>query len=595
MKLAHGLLLGLLALLAAAPAAACDLDCTLDRELRSQGLVGAVYALVEGDNTRIGAAGLANAVTRQPLRADSKVHIGSVTKTMLALGVLRLATQNRVDLDAPLADLLPQLPLDNPWHATRPVTLRHLLDHTAGLDDLRLWQFFTLRVSPRAPLADAFAHPKDLLRIRVEPGTRFSYSNMGYTLAGMVLEEITGERYESWLDRELLQPLHMSDSTFEFVGQAGPRADARLAWGHFDDQSLAEAQPVWLRPAAQFTTTAADMARVAKFLLSDGRIGGAPFIDDALLRQMGGARTDAASAGLGVGYALGLTTRDRHGAVGRCHSGNIIGFRAMLCIYPQERAAFFIAQNSDSETAQYTRFDELMIRELGVATPGPPVYSNAPSPAAWQGRYVPAPSRFETFRYLDLLFDSVEVRSDGAYLVLQRWGAEPLRLEPVGSRLYRAPDRQWASHVLMARDQELFIGEGTRTLRKIGAPVLALNRLSLVLGLAGLTTLMFLIPWRAWRRGEPWLQPASLALMLLLAPLPLFALQPFLALGDLTPASAALFIASCALSLLIAGHAIWAARARLPSWPVHVIASVLVLQWCATLFAWDLMPFATWR
>ncbi len=587
----------MLLLLASVPAVACDLDCSLERELRAQGLAGAVYAIVEGDVTRTGAVGVANAATNQPMRPDSKVHIGSVTKTMLALGVMRLATQGRVDLDARLADLMPQIAHDNPWHARSPVTLRHLLDHTAGLDDLRLWQFFTQRVGPRAPLSDAFAHPKHLLRVRVEPGTRFSYSNMGYTLAGMVIEEITGERYESWLHRELLHPLQMSDSTFEFVSQRGPQADSRLAWGHFDDLSLAEAQPVWLRPAAQFTTTAADMARVARLLSDDGRIGGVPFIDDALLRQMGGARTEAAAAGLGVGYALGLTTRDRHGAVGRCHSGNIIGFRAMFCVYPSQQKAFFIAQNSDSETAQYGRFDELLIRTLGVATPGPPVYPNAASPAAWQGRYVPAPSRFETFRYLDLLFDSVTAHADGAQLELRRWGAEPLRLEPVGSHLYRAPDRQWASHVLLASGEDHLISEGTRTLRKIPAYVFTLNWLSLCLGAASLLTLLIVIPWRAWRQGELWLQPASLAWVLLLLPAPLFAVQPFLALGDLTAASASLFVASVALPLLMAAHAVWAlrSRGRLISWRVHFIASALVLQWCAALAAWDLMPFATWR
>ena len=196
---------------------------------------------------------------------------------------------------------------------------------------------------------------------------------MGYTLAGMVIEAVTREPYETWLDRELLRPLQMSDSTFGFVSQVGARADPRLAWGHFDDLSLAEAQPVWLRPVAQFTTTAADMAEVARFLMGDGRIGGTPFIDELCCGRWR-ARTDAAAAGLEVGYALGLTNRDRHGAVGFCHSGNIVGFRAMLCMYPEAQKAYFMSINSDSETAQYARFDELMTRALGVVHPVAPVY-----------------------------------------------------------------------------------------------------------------------------------------------------------------------------------------------------------------------------
>jgi CubicO group peptidase (beta-lactamase class C family) len=93
----------------------CDLDCLLERELREQGLAGAVYSIVEGEQTRVGAVGLANHDARKPMRAESRVHVGSVAKTLLALGVLRLATQGRLELDDPVAKLLPQVALENPW------------------------------------------------------------------------------------------------------------------------------------------------------------------------------------------------------------------------------------------------------------------------------------------------------------------------------------------------------------------------------------------------------------------------------------------------------------------------------------------------
>ena len=174
---------------------------------------------------------------------------------------------------------------------------------------MRLWQIFTLRADPRAPLARAFDRDPDLLRVRTEPGSQFSYSNMGFTLAAMAIESITGERYETWLGRELLGPLGMADSTFEFRSQTGPDADARLAWGHQENFEPVAALPVWLRPATQFTTTAHDMTLAMRFLMSDGRIDGAPFIDETLLRAMGRASTEAAKAGLATGYGLGLATR----------------------------------------------------------------------------------------------------------------------------------------------------------------------------------------------------------------------------------------------------------------------------------------------
>jgi CubicO group peptidase (beta-lactamase class C family) len=588
----------LLALSAAAGAGAdCDLQCSLARMLDEEKLAGAVYALVEGEETRVGATGFADYGTRSPMRPDSKVHIGSVTKSVLALGVLRLASQGRVDLDAPLENLLPALTLDNPWKAKSPVTLRHLLDHTSGLDDLRLWHLFSHQSEPRASLNEVFIRNADVLRVRVEPGTRFSYSNMGYTLAGMVIEAVTHERYEAWLDRELLRPLGMSDSTFEFRTQSGPQADARLAWGHFEDFSRAGATAVAVRPATQFTTTAADMAKLARFLMSDARLGGEAFIDEALMKQMAHARTPAATAGLESGYALGLARRDRHGAVGNCHLGNIIGYRAALCVYPEHRKAFFIALNSDSETARYARFDELLTRELQVQAPVMQAIASQVAPVDWQGRYVLTPARFEQFRYLDLLFDSVDVRVEGAGLTVHSLGGATQTLVPVAPALFRLPDRVRASHALLMADGERLISDGSRTFQRISEARFVANWASLVLGLAGLLTLLVLIPWRAWRRREPLIQPASLAWVLLLVTPVLFVTQPFMAIGDVTAASVCLYLTTAALPLLMIAQVVWAwrARTRLKSWRVHGVAAALVLQWCLALWAWDLMPFALWR
>ena len=66
-----------------------------------------------------------------------KFHVGSVTKAVLATGILRLATEGTIDLDQPLSGYLPRLRLDNPWRSHAPVTIRHLLDHTSGMEDAR--------------------------------------------------------------------------------------------------------------------------------------------------------------------------------------------------------------------------------------------------------------------------------------------------------------------------------------------------------------------------------------------------------------------------------------------------------------------------
>lgn len=587
----------LLVLASSRTVGACDLDCSLSRLLAEEKIAGAVYALFDGEAARSGAVGFSHHPDAVPLRTDAKVHVGSIAKTFISLGVLRLVTQGRADLDAPLAMLLPDIGIDNPWQARSPVTLRHLLDHTAGFDDAHLWQVFTRHVDPRAPLSGAFAGGNDLLRVRFEPGSQFSYSNMGYTLAAMAIESVTGERYESWLDRELLGPLEMTDSTFEFRSQTGASADPRLAWGHQEDFTPVSALAVWVRPAAQFTTTANDMIRAARFLLSDGRRDGAAFIDADLLRGMGRATTKAAKAGLEVGYALGLATRDRHGAVGLCHLGDVVGFHAALCVYPEQRKAYFFALNSDNETANYSRFDAQLAKALGVASPASPIAATSVSPD-WRGRYARAPARFESFRYFDLLLDSVVLDVDGDTVILRRIGSQAQPLAPVGPNLLRGPDRTTASHVLLASAGRIAgFSDGNGMFQRVSDLRFFGNWLSLALGALGLLSLMILIPLRRLTRGESLWPPATFALVLMLVPLPLFATQPFVTIGDATPASVALYLATIALPLAMAAHVFWAVRhrRRVRAWPLHVASALLVLQWCAALWTWDLLPFATWR
>jgi len=145
------------------------LTASIEAALVEEGLVGATWALVTPEGTTIGAAGLNDASRQRAMLPDDRVQVGSVAKTLVATGVLALVTQGRVDLDAPVARYLPEVPIENRWESD-------------------------------APLRDGLTHPGGTLRLRHRPGERFSYSNTGYLLLGMLIETVTGTRYERWLD-----------------------------------------------------------------------------------------------------------------------------------------------------------------------------------------------------------------------------------------------------------------------------------------------------------------------------------------------------------------------------------------------------------
>ena len=571
--------------------------------LREEGLVGAAWATLGPDGSiATGAAGFKDARSRAPLRPDHKVHIGSITKTLVATGVLRLVSEGRVRLDTPVAELLPDVRFDNPWAATDPVRVRHLLDHTSGLDDARLWQVFSRNALPDTPLSASFAGDPSLLRIRSRPGSTFSYSNMGYTLLGRTIETATGERYETYLDRQLLGPLGMTDSSFRFVSQAGAQGDARLAMGHFEQGAPQAAVPQYLRPAGQFTTTARDMALFARFLLGDGDIGGERFIDATLLRAMGSpAGTDAALAGLRAGYGLGLSRRDRSGVVGLCHGGSTVGYRAMLCLYPGDRKAFFIALNADSEAADYGRFDELLVRALGIPAQPPAMPAAFPVDLeTWQGIYVPSPNRFQTFAYLDEVLGFATVRREGGRLRLKPFQSDARELAPVGGALFRASDRVAASHVLLTtRDGEKVISDGFQSFRKIDRWQIGLLWASLAAGVTGLGYVLLAgllrATTRSLTRSSPIFYP-WLAILAAFLPLPLFLTQSFLQLGDLTLASGSLALASGLLPLALIYGVVRRFRTGIANWTERLesIAMVGALQWTLVLAAWGLMPITLW-
>ena len=598
------LLLGVITHLA--HAAGGTLEADFAAGLQEEGLAGAVWSEVLPDGkVRTGAAGLRDGARQAPMQADTRVQVGSVAKVALALGVLRLISEDRLTLDTPLQQVLPELALRNPWLASDPVRIRHLLAHTAGLDNVRLWQAFSGKPRPDTPLAEAF-DGGGLLRVRTRPGSRYAYSNMGYGLLGMVIERVTGQPYERYLDAQLLQPLGMADSTFAFVTQAGAQGDPRLAMGHFEHGVAQAAVPQYLRPASQFTTTAADMGKLARFLIGDGKLQGSQFIDLALMGALSEpAGTDAAQAGLATGHGLALAVRDRHNVVGACHPGTAVGFRAMLCLYPEQDSAFFVAFNTDAERADFERFNRLLLRDLELPLRAPaPRGTPAPTVENWQGVYLPSPSAMPGMAWVDAVFGFTRVKWDGESLFLIPFQGEPRELEPLGGLLFRASDRSTASHVLMQEDGKHVLSDGLRSYERASMLRMLVLWGSLVLGVAGLLYVLVVGVWRAalrrLGRGDHLFAPV-LSLLALLLPLPFFYFQSYLRLGDVTIASVLLALTTGALPLATAfGLArCWRSRGTLAeagSWAKwDWVALLAALQLLLVLAWWGLLPLRLWQ
>lgn len=155
------------------------------------------------------AHGLADRGSGRVLTIDDPVRIASITKLHVALGVMRLVEQGRLDLDADVSERLGWR-LRNPAFPDRPITLRLILSHRSSLRDgvdYALPLDTTLEKAVAAPEAWDLEHP---------PGTFFRYSNLGFPVAASVMEAATGERFDRLMDRLVLKPLAL-DACFNWT------------------------------------------------------------------------------------------------------------------------------------------------------------------------------------------------------------------------------------------------------------------------------------------------------------------------------------------------------------------------------------------
>ncbi|MFT7688824.1 MAG: CubicO group peptidase (beta-lactamase class C family) [Candidatus Azotimanducaceae bacterium] len=563
--------------------------------LKQQQLIGLVWSGHSAEGAFIGAAGLANVEQKTAMAIDTKVQVGSVTKTVLALGILRLISEDRLSLDTEVESLLPMLNWQNPWAQEAPIKIRHLLEHTAGLDNIRMWQFLNSSVGPSDSLFDAFPYThKKLLTIRTKPGSQYSYSNMGYALLGLIIEETTNLAYENFLEAALLAPLGMSDSTFYFLHQS---TDPKLAMGYFEDAVAQSSVPTFLRPAGQFTTTAVDMLKFSEFLMGDGVLSNKVFILPELMEQFWTTTsTKAAKGGLIIGHGLGLAARDRHGVLSYCHPGETYGFRAYLCVFPEERKAFFYGVNTDNEAANYELINQLFIKQLSInKISKTPANKNDAKLCRYVGFYNLDPNNMAQFSWIDWMFNSIWISEKGGKLLIQSLQNADQELQNVGEHLFRAKDRRLASHVFLD-EHKMYLSTGLTTYVRNTSYLFFANWISMILGLVGIVYLILRGSWVVLNRDNtmPMVQFLPyLNVMAFVLPAYLFAQQSFLEFGEKTIAATSLAILSGLLPITLIIALIHKCRSKKGN-TLDLIGYIATLQFLLALVYWEVLPLIFW-
>jgi len=226
----------------------------------------------------------------QPVRRDTLFQIASVSKWITAIGVMTLVDAGKVDLDVPVETYLKHWKLPPSEFDHREVTVRRLLSHTAGLTDGLGYGGFgpgqPVQTLPQSltQAADAAPGRDGRVRVGLQPGTQWQYSGGGYTLLQQMIEDVTGESFDAYMHRRVLEPLGMSRSTF--VLPDGDKPDLAEI---FDAEGRRTPYRQYAATgAASLFTSAADLARLiaAHRPGRDGSPPGRSVLRPATLEQM---------------------------------------------------------------------------------------------------------------------------------------------------------------------------------------------------------------------------------------------------------------------------------------------------------------------
>ncbi|MFN8356394.1 MAG: serine hydrolase domain-containing protein [Spirosomataceae bacterium] len=292
--------------------------------MKQEHIMGLMVGVVNRDSVLLQRGfGYADEATRRKVDATTLFRMGSITKSIVALGILKLVEQGKIKLDDSIKEIAPEIPLVNPWEKTHPLQVVHLLEHTSGFDDIKLNRMYTLKKVQTSGKAMMLSQAPSLV-CRWKPGERMAYSNPNYGVLAYLLEKMSGQPFSQFLTQTILKPIGMLSSNLNLDSQTALDTKEYI----FEEGKFIQVPSVTLinGGAGALWSNAKDMTKLLQFFLKQGKGLYAP----TSITDMETAHSSlAVRRGLTNGYALGnrlsflrsnYPMRGHDGLVGTCYS-----------------------------------------------------------------------------------------------------------------------------------------------------------------------------------------------------------------------------------------------------------------------------------
>jgi CubicO group peptidase (beta-lactamase class C family) len=358
------------------------------------------------------------------METDTRFRMASHSKLFTATAIMQLREEGRLRLDDPVTDYLPWFAFRSAAPDDPPVTIEHLLTHSSGLPreagpHWTEWDF---------PTADEIRALMPDREAPFSPEVRWKYSNLAYTIAGMVVEEVSGMSWADYLQANIFDPLGMAASSVD-------RPDPLMATGYGSRMPDGSREVIpfvdarGMAAATGLTSTVEDMARFVSAQFREGPRGGDRLLSTASLREMHRVRMLESTWTRGQGIGFSVQRVDGEIYIG--HGGGYPGYTTQTIVHPDSRVGVVVLTNTnDSNPGQIAReLMETVGRAVGAAT------AEEPEVVAWD----PAWERFAGVYRSRWGMTRVLVMNE-RLVTMDPWApslGDPVELEPLGDGTFR--------------------------------------------------------------------------------------------------------------------------------------------------------------
>ena len=332
-----------------------------------------------------GTFGVSEISSRTAVTEETLFQIGSISKSFTSIALLQLQERGKLDVQAPVTEYLPWFEVKSK-HS--PITLHHLMTHTAGIP----------MGSDATPVPESEVWNLRHLGTSTSPGERFHYSNTGYKALGLVLEEVSGSTYAEAISSAVLRPLGMLETEPVMINEIRPRSAVGYTW-LYDDRPPARNGP--LAPATWFesntgdgciSSTAKDMAKYLRMLLNAGDGPEGRLISEESFKLLTSPYIFCGEDGRQEHYGYGLSILEDDGCTVLAHTGGMVGYTCSMVVGLQDGLGAIVLTNSMSQPEQVTDFflDALRADRAGTSLPEAvvPVQRHTPrTPSEYAGTY----------------------------------------------------------------------------------------------------------------------------------------------------------------------------------------------------------------